>query len=872
MIRQLLEERAKRCPSAPAILAPGYKPLQYGTLYDVVRRIGDNLAQLGIERNDRVALVSGNGPQAATAFLGIAAHSACAPLNPAYRAGEFEFFLTDLSARAVVVEAGLDTAVRSVAADLNIPVVELEQHPSGIAGDIHLRGTLDAPSGPETTLVAGPGEIALLLHTSGTTSRPKLVPLSHANLAASARNIAESLALTAHDRCMNVMPLFHIHGLEAALLATLNAGGSVVCCPGFIAPKFFEWMDEFAPTWYTAVPTMHQSVVTRGRQQSVPQHSLRFIRSCSSALPPSLMEELESLFQVPVIEAYGMTEAAHQMASNPLPPGVRKPGSVGIAAGPEVAIMDNSGRLLHPGEAGEIVIRGSNVTAGYFGNREANKASFTYGWFRTGDEGYLDGDGYLFLSARRKEIINRGGEKIAPREIDEILLLHPAVSQAVAFSAPHAALGETVAAAVVLRAGCAAAEKDLRDFAGDHLAVFKVPEKILFVDEIPKGPTGKIQRIGLAGKLGVGEIRPAVSSPVEFIAPRTRMEKQIAAIVAETLGVPRVGTRDNVFDLGADSLLVAMLLTRVKESESADIPFLAFMEEPTVLGLCRLAQARPARPARDQLRVVVRTGDNGPALFCVPGSHGNVTGFFQLARCLGTGQAVTAFRLPIWDSGYRIEDLAARYLADVFEAQPEGPYHLAGVCTGGFVAYEMARQIESMGGKVGVVALFDSYNHAIAAGLSASDKWAYRLDLMRRRFRYQQRKFAARGVGGAVSYLGSKLSDLVETGRLRWMERAHNLIAGAGWKSQDPRLAIRFAASLYKPQNLSARLDLFRVDEPHVDAYDYPEMGWHSLVSSAIEVHDIPGNHMTMFNEPQVHLVAQCLLKALRPAAIAHSA
>ena len=864
MIRQLIRDRAERCPEAPAILSPGYGTLDYGSLQSVVSRLGAALARLGIGQTDRIALACSNGPEAATAFLGIAAHAACAPLNPAYRACEFEFFLRDLQARAVVVEAGLDSAVRSVAAALGIPVFELAGRGSLLAGDIDLSGPRQPA--PERTLSPGPEDVALLLHTSGTTSRPKLAPLTQANLAASARHIAESLALTPGDRCLNVMPLFHIHGLEAALLATLTSRGSVVCCPGFVAPKFFEWMEEFGPTWYTAVPTVHQSVLARARLRgrAMEHNPLRFIRSCSSALPPSLMEEMEAAFRVPVIEAYGMTEAAHQMASNPLPPGKRKPGSVGMPAGPEVAIMDDTGRLLPRGAGGEIVIRGANVTLGYFGNPEANAAAFTGGWFRTGDEGYMDGNGYLFLSGRRKEFINRGGEKIAPREVDEALLLHPAVAQAVAFSAPHSMLGETVAAAVVLHPGRGAAEQDLREFAGERLAVFKVPERILFLDEIPKGPTGKIQRIGLAARLGVGEIRPVASGGAGFAAPRSRMEKQMAAIVADTLGVRRVGMHDSVFDLGADSLLIATLLTRIRESEGVEIPFLQFVEAPTVAGLCKLAGTRPAQPAHDKLRVVVRSGDGRPALFCVPGSHGNVAGFFQLARRLGHPQGVTAFHLPAWDSGYRVEELAARYVADAMEAQPEGPYHLAGVCTGGFVAYEMARQIREKGEEVGVLALFDCYNHAWAARLPGVERLAYRLDLIRRRLHYQQRNIRKGGVTGAVRYLRPKFAILLETTRNRWAERVYNLIAGAGWKSHDPRLAIRLAASRYVPPVWTGRLALFRVAEPHVDAYDYPEMGWTGLAQGGIALHDIAGSHVTMFSEPQVQVVAARLLELLQ--------
>jgi acyl-CoA synthetase (AMP-forming)/AMP-acid ligase II len=353
--------------------------------------------------------------------------------------------------------------------------------------------------------LAQPDDVALVLHTSGTTSRPKIVPLSQRNVCASARNIRGFLSLTAHDRGLNIMPLFHIHGLIAGVLAPLSAGGRVCCTPGFNALKFFAWMEEARPTWYTAVPTMHQAILGRAANNRavIEANPLRVIRSSSSAMPTQVIREIEQVFGAPLVESYGMTEAAHQMAANPLPPRERKPGSVGIAAGPEVAIMDPDGRLLPAGETGEIVIRGENVTSGYESNPKANAEAFTHGWFRTGDQGVMDAEGYLTLTGRLKEIINRGGEKVSPREVDEVLMDHPAVAQVVTFAIPHDKLGEEVGAAVVLREGASLAEKELREFAGKRLADFKVPRKVIFLDEIPKGATGKLQRIGLAAKLGL---------------------------------------------------------------------------------------------------------------------------------------------------------------------------------------------------------------------------------------------------------------------------------------------------------------------------------------------------------------------------------
>jgi acyl-CoA synthetase (AMP-forming)/AMP-acid ligase II len=279
----------------------------------------------------------------------------------------------------------------------------------------------------------------------------------------------------------------------------------VCCAPAFNALRFFHWFDEVRPTWYTAVPTMHQAILSRaGRhKEELGRVRLRFIRSSSASLAPQVMAELESAFGCPVIEAYGMTEASHQMTCNPLPPRPRKAGSVGLPAGVEVAIMDEEGKILPRGQTGEVVIRGPNVTPGYEANPEANEIAFVDDWFRTGDQGVLDRDGYLQLTGRLKELINRGGEKIAPIEIDVVLMDHPAVQQCVTFAIPHDKLGEDIAAAVVLREGQTCTERELREFAARYLEHWKVPRKLIFVREIPKGRTGKLQRIGLAAKLGL---------------------------------------------------------------------------------------------------------------------------------------------------------------------------------------------------------------------------------------------------------------------------------------------------------------------------------------------------------------------------------
>jgi acyl-CoA synthetase (AMP-forming)/AMP-acid ligase II len=400
------------------------------------------------------------------------------------------------------------------------------------------------------------------------------VPLSQRNLLASARSIARTLALEPNDRCLNIMPLFHIHGLIGATLSSLSAQASVHCVPSFDPERFFDWFRSVDPTWYSAVPTMHQAILERASAHPdlTAGHRLRFIRSSSAALPESLMAGLEARFGVPVIEAYGMTEASHQMASNPLPPRARKPRSVGVAAGPEIAIFDESGRPVAAGQIGEIVIRGASVTRGYENNAVANESAFSDGFFRTGDQGFLDAEGYLFLTGRIKEIINRAGEKVSPREVDDVLGAHPDVSQAVTFAVAHSTLGEDVAAAVVLRSNARATERELRNFARERLADFKVPQQVIIVDAIPMGATGKLQRTHL-GKLLETRLR------TDFVAPRTSLEEAIAGVWAEVLKVERVGVTENFFALGGDSLTASLIVNKARHlGVAADV----FFQHPTV--------------------------------------------------------------------------------------------------------------------------------------------------------------------------------------------------------------------------------------------------------------------------------------------------
>jgi pimeloyl-ACP methyl ester carboxylesterase len=460
---------------------------------------------------------------------------------------------------------------------------------------------------------AGPDALALLLHTSGTTSRPKLVPLTHANICLSARNNVDTLQLGPDDRSLGIMPFFHVHGLIRTVVSAISAGGTVICTPGFQAPYFLSWLGTYRPSWYTATPAIHQAILSQAAQQGeLPVRStLRVIRTGSAAIHANLLADLERVFGVPVVAGYGMTETSGQITSNPLPPRLRKSGSVGLAAGPDVAVFDERGVELGSGQVGEIVVRGPSVMNGYLGDEEANRAAFAGEWLRTGDQGYRDEDGYFFLTGRLKEIINRGGEKISPYEVEHALLEHPAVAQAIVFAVPDRQLGETVGAAVVLRPGAAEpGQKALREFAAGRLAFFKVPQRIVFVNELPKGPTGKPQRVGLAERLGLVQHGPHQVSleqgrPVDERAPQaaapaasrpgTPVEVALAHLWTAALGLAEVGVHDDFFEAGGNSIAAVQLLFSVHQRFGVNLRADTLLRAPTIARMARCIERNLGR-------------------------------------------------------------------------------------------------------------------------------------------------------------------------------------------------------------------------------------------------------------------------------------
>ena len=606
-VRDGIDEWARRTPTALALVTPGRTAATYQLLSDQLTQAGRQLRLLGIASTDRVAIVVPDGPEALTAFLAISDVATAAPINPSLLQNEFEAHLLNVRATSLVTSLEIDSPAVRAAMSLGLLVLRLRTG-DGAAGAFSLErlaASSGTPASPVSNAEAGDDDIALVLTTSGTTSRPKVVPLTHASISASAICIARSLELTPADRGLVIMPLFHVHGLIGAALSSLSAGASLVCpATGFDAPRFFPLAAESAPTWYTAAPTMHQAIVSRADQHPdiVAGIRLRVVRSCSAALPSATRAALGRTFRAPVVEAYGMTEAAHQIASTPLELAGQEPGSVGVPTGTTAVILDpETARVLDAGETGEVAIRGESLTTGYENAPAANAAAFVDGWFRTGDQGRMDADGHIFLTGRLKEIINRGGEKVSPAEVDEALLAHPSIAQACTFAMPDGRLGETVAAAVVLKSGTGVSERELREFAAARMAAFKVPARVVFVDELPRTPTGKVQRIGMADRLGLAADRtplPAApaSTPIRPASQKSAFVRRIVtAIWCEVLGLDDASEDASFFESGGDSILAAQILTRIREMLQVEVSPIALFDEPTIGGLVRnVERAAPA--------------------------------------------------------------------------------------------------------------------------------------------------------------------------------------------------------------------------------------------------------------------------------------
>ena len=798
----------------------------------------------GTEPGEVIALALPNGPELITAFLGIATMGACAPLDPALTEDEYRFYLSRLRARTLILLDGAPGNASSAARSLGMRIASIHVPADRPAGAFEI---IDAGIAPAAEL-GRKTDAGLLLFTSATTDSPKLVPLTRANLHSVASLDSRALGLSPHDRLLSLMPLFHLHGLAAAL-SQLFAGGSVASVPKFEPARFASWLAEFRPTWLCSNPPMSRALLTlAGARGSEWTSSLRFVRSGTAASEPGLLDALENAVGVPVVDGYGMTETGG-VTRNTLR--ARKGGSVGQSSGLELAIVE-----------GEIVVRGPSVTPGYLDNPEANALAFRDGWFHTGDIGHVDEDGFLFITGRLKEVINRGGKKVSPQEVEAVLLAHPAVAEAAACAIPHATLGEDVAAAVVLRDGAAISESELRVFAATKLAPHKVPRRIALLDAIPRTATGKPRRTQLSEQMqngGLGEgANSRMPDPVESI---------LIDVWRRVLAVERIDVTSDFFALGGDSLRAATMLTEVQRTlgtSAALVDRVDFFDDPTIERLARIAAECGARledaPIAEVPRILAlrRTGSSVP-MFCVPASAQDPYYFRHLAKKLDAEQPfyVVCHPEPIrdgWLAG--VEDLARSCVETIRSERPHGPYILAGHCYGGVVAFECAQQLMEQGETVMRLVLFDAATpgypkihkewrrYASKAGELAwrRGKSAVTAKDLRRHLHMLRHIFVRRRKGNASRVLTAIGSAALTAGR-----QPKELNGMAMWE--------------YTPRDFYAPiLHFLAADQPvSTEVLSDPRLGWSDFARAGLETHSIRGDHNTILAAENVAQIAEHL-------------
>ena len=838
---------AARQPELPAILSPGRPPLTFAGLTELLDSVASSVRLRGLTAQSRIAVVAGAwGPEAAVAELAVAAAATAVPMNPAATANEIGDLMQRARVNAVVIAEGIDTAAREAADQLGIPVLTLHATLDGPAGTFRLSaGDPNAAVATETVRSSGK-DSALIVTTTGTTGRPKLMARTHEELLGALASLHGVLDLTTADRVMALVPL---HSLAAfyMVLGHVMSGGSAVFPSAFDPTNLLTWMKELHVTWYFGNQVVQEGVLSAASRYPAPRSDLklRLIVNGGTPLRPATARALETTLGAEVRPLYAMNEAWHITV---VPAGMagKRPASVGITSRLEMRVADEDVRTVAAGQVGEVVIRGPGIIDRYLDDPEATSVAFRGGWFHTGDIGFLDDDGYLTLTGRLKEQINRGGEKVSPMEVEEALLSHPAVVDAAAFAIPHRTLGEDVAAAVVLD-GNGVSEADLRDFALDHLAPHKVPRRLVFVESIPR-QMGKVQRVGMADRLGLG---PGGVSGQHSSPPREGTEGCLAEIWQRLLETKApVGRDADFFDLGGDSLLAVEMLLEVEKALSVRVPHSELLKSARLVDLAAAIDHQPDTPPISPL-VTIQEGAGLPPFFWVPGGGGSVIGVAGLAFHLGSEQPFYTFQprgidgkqAPLTD----VEEIAANYLEPMRKVQPEGPYQLGGVSFGGIVAYEMARQLHASGESVCFLAMVDShYPDTYTALRSTRQRAQYfihaspaqKADSLRRFVDLQQRR-AAR---------------LVKEKLLRVSPRPENEVVPTVIRASY--IALRH----YRPRPHSGRLTYFLAETPKEPG---SMKRWAQVATGGFEVHEVPGAHADCMREPLLGVFAAQLRQCL---------
>lgn len=848
---RLLSEVARGNPQATALLAPGRTAITYGQMLDHMDCIHESLLSMGLGRGDRIATVLVDSSETALAMICIMAFATATPINPGHAPQEIARQLKNLQSRAVIISRQAPAELRAVVEESNLAVIELERSRSNLAGGFELSGIRVAGSTLPDRASCGGEDSIIVVQTSGTTGTPKVVALKQNQLLSMMLANCQVLGLTPEDRCLNVMPLFHVHGLGAVLVSLLS-GGSVVVTEGFSADGFLEQVREFKPTWYTSVPTIHQAVLARAEASvgltGTPAGggSIRMVRSGSAPMPRGVPERLEAVFGAVYIEACGATECSAYISSNR--PHNRKTGSQGLPMpGTDVRVIDEEGNNLPAGHIGEMIVRGPGVFDGYEGDAELNASAFYEGYFRTGDLVYRDEDGFIFIAGRIKEQINRGGMKVSPMKVDDVILRHPAVRQCVTFGVPDERLGEEIACAVIAHPGKPVNEIELQRHAAAHLGDFEVPRRIILLDEIPKGPTGKIVRIGLAQKLGLGAGSPSAAPVAHAIDPDTPIQQMVASLWSVVLKTHVVDIDTTFMQLGGDSLQATQMVLEVEREFGIRIPIAALFTHGTIRKLSELIVSEGWR-AQAGAPVILREGnESGPTLFCLPGIGGNVYCFQSIASGLDAHQRVVGLPLPGADGleapMTSFEDITARFLGLMRMHQPTGPYLLAGYSFGGRLAVAIAHRLSEDGEVVRFLGLLDT----------PGPNWPGPGRMMRRIGSKMIRitDGLRRAMGGQVGQNRSSVANGQD-------EAMPGLLLPDGADDERRRrqeelvAACRRASRRWKPSRVSVKITLLRARISAWTNCDVSDesMGWGKYAKGGMEIVTVPGSHGTIFHNP----------------------
>lgn len=860
MIGNVVSNWAEATPKAPVFLGHGQRALTYEELARLIADFRTQLQHFGLGLQDRIAIVHSGGAEMAATVVGIAASSIAVPLNPDLSAGEFALHLRDKNVGAVAVEKGLDSPVRLVAQELSLPLLEITQEDLQVAGKIALQG----PSNPLSTPPPLPTEtdLMLVLTTSGTTSYGKIVPITHGQVIERARQITQMLELTPKDRGMNLMPLFHVGGLSAGIAAALYSGSSLMPIKNGHVNALFRSLEETLPTYIAGGYTVFHAIERKASAYQdvidrVKPH-IRMLRTGTGHLDREIADHLEQIFEATVVEAYGSSETGF-MSCTALTPDRNKSDSVGRPQHTEVSIVDPKGVEMPVGQEGEIVVKGDNVFSGYENDPDQNIAAFSNGFFHTGDQGLLDEDGYLFITGRIKEMINRGGMKITPQEIDQALLSHSAVADAAAIPITHPSLGEDVAAVVNLVEGKSLTAQDLIRYLGDHLAPYKIPNRVFFADSLPRTATGKIQRRELAVQMQAELEASAPRQPTAEPHQLTPLESTLLSIWRESMGNPDIGVQDNFFELGGDSLQAVDLFLLVEKRLDQRLPRDILFEAGSVAEMAALIE----QESKASCVVPIQPKGNRPPFFCIHPIGGEVIGYRDLAGYLGEDQPFYGIQClrqgtdtPLFDS---IETMAEYYLAEIRKIQPHGPYFLGGHSFGGLVAYTIAQKLADDGGRVGLLALFDSFNTSVARYVSPVE-WLRRhwkkMTALPPQDRPAYVRQRARNLLGLVPNSLSLLSIRIK--HQPELSSTQELHSNRRVRENNMLISRKF-----RPKPFSGDAVLFATELPtswHGDVHD----AWGDLVRGQLTVRPLSGGHLEIMSEPFVRELAQELSLCLQ--------